>query len=99
MDRDDYRSNYKRKIFGVIIQDQKSINNIHYNMELIVIIAIGLSIYAAIAAPIKRSKHRANCPKCGTECKASPWGTSRYFEARYKCPKCGHKFYSTYSKL
>ena len=65
-------------------------------MELIVIIAIGLAVYAAIAAPIKRSRHRANCPKCGTECKASPWGTSRYFEARYKCPKCGHKFYATY---
>ena len=68
-------------------------------MELLVIIAIGLAVYAAIAAPIKRSKHRANCPKCGTECKASPWGTSRYFEARYKCPKCGYRFYATYDKL
>ena len=68
-------------------------------MELIVIILIGIAIYAAIAAPIKRSKHRAQCPKCGTECKASPWGTSVYFEASYKCPRWGHKFTAHYSKL
>jgi transposase-like protein len=68
-------------------------------MEGIVIILIGLAVYAAIAAPIKRSKHRAHCPKCGTECKASPWGTSNHFEAKYKCPNCGHKFTSFYSRL
>ena len=68
-------------------------------MELIVIILIGVAVYAMIAAPIKRSKHTSKCPKCGTVCKASPWGTSTYFEARYKCPKCGHKFTAHYDKL
>lgn len=67
-------------------------------MELIVIILIGIAIYAMIAAPIKRSKHRAKYP-CGTECNASPWGTSTCFEANHKCPKCGHKFTTHYSKL
>lgn len=68
-------------------------------MELIVIILICVAVYAMIAAPIKRSKHRARCPKCRTECKASPWGTSVYFEANYTCPNCGHKFTAHYSKL
>lgn len=68
-------------------------------MELIVLIITGLAIYAMIAAPIKRSKHTSKCPKCGTVCKASPWGTSFRMEASYKCPKCGYKFYEFYSKL
>jgi DNA-directed RNA polymerase subunit RPC12/RpoP len=68
-------------------------------MELIVIILIGVAVYAMIAAPIKRSKHTSKCPKCGTTCNASPWGTSQYHEASYKCPNCGHKFYDNYSKL
>ncbi len=68
-------------------------------MDLIVVILIGLAIYAMIAAPIKRSKHTARCPKCGTICKASPWGTSLYFEAKYKCPHCGYKFTQHYDKL
>lgn len=67
--------------------------------ELIVIILICITVYAMIAAPIKRSKHTSSCPKCGTLCKASPWGTSFYFEARYKCPRCGYKFTAHYSKL
>ena len=68
-------------------------------MELFVGIIIVLAIYAAIAAPIKRSKHTSKCPKCGTICKASPWGTSFYFEAKYKCPNCGNIFYAHYDKL
>lgn len=68
-------------------------------MELIVFILIGMAVYTMIAAPIKRSKHTCNCPKCGTKCKASPFGTSYYFEAKYKCPKCGYKFYAHYDKL
>ena len=43
-------------------------------MELIVVVLIGVAVYAMIVAPIKRSKHRARCPRCGTECNASPWG-------------------------
>ena len=68
-------------------------------MELIVIILIGITVYAAIAAPIKRSKHTSNCPKCGTKCNASPWGTSVYHEAQYRCPKCGCQFTAHYGKL
>ncbi len=68
-------------------------------MDLIVLIMIGVAIYCAIAAPVKRSQHTAKCPKCGTICKASPWGTAYYFEAQYKCPHCGHKFTETYTKL
>ena len=68
-------------------------------MELIVVILIGVAVYAMIAAPIKRSKHRARCPRCGTECNASPWGTSVYHEASYKCPNCGNEFTAHYSKL
>jgi len=68
-------------------------------MELIVVILIGVAVYAMIAAPIKRIKHRARCPRCGTECSASPWGTSVYHEASYKCPNCGHEFTAHYSKL
>lgn len=68
-------------------------------MELIGIIVIALTIYAMIATPIKRSKHTSNCPKCGTKCNASPWGTGMYYEAKYKCPKCGHTFFAHYNKL
>lgn len=60
---------------------------------------IGLAIYAAIAAPLKRRKHTSYCPKCGTKCNASPLGTEFYFEAKYKCPKCGNVFYEKYNKL
>ena len=68
-------------------------------MEIFGLIVLGLTIYAMIVVPIKRSKHRANCPKCGTECKASPMGTSIYYEAKYKCPNCGHSFTTHYRKL
>lgn len=68
-------------------------------MDLIVIILVGVVIYAMIAVPIKRSKHTSNCPRCGTKCNASPWGTGMYYEAKYKCPKCGEVFYRSYSKL
>ena len=68
-------------------------------MELIVVVLIGVAVYAMIVAPIKRSKHRARCSRCGTECNASPWGTSVYHEASYKCPNCGHEFTAHYSKL
>ena len=66
---------------------------------ILVIILIGIAIWASIEAPRRRSKHTAQCPKCGQTCKASPWGTAIQFEAKYKCPKCGHKFYEHYSKL
>ena len=68
-------------------------------MGVIVIILIGIAIYAAIAAPVKRSKHTARCPKCGTICNASPWGTGLHHEAKYTCPKCGHTFYEHYTRL
>lgn len=68
-------------------------------MELLILLLAGYAIYAAFAAPIKRSKHKSKCPNCGTECNASPWGAGIQFEAKYKCPKCGNVFYRKYSKL
>ena len=68
-------------------------------MELLLLIIIGVIVYCAITAPIKRSKHTSRCPKCGTMCKASPWGTSYQMEAKYRCPNCGHTFFERYYKL
>ncbi len=68
-------------------------------MEILVIILIGLAVYGLVAAPLKRRKHTAKCPKCGTVCNASPWANGQYFEAQYKCPHCGYKFTEHYTKL
>jgi len=62
-------------------------------MEILVLILIGFGVYLAIAAPIKRSKQTSSCPKCGTRCNASPWGTSIQHEYKFKCPKCKNVFY------
>ena len=61
-------------------------------MDLLLLIIIGVCIWAMIYAPYKRSKVQKDCPKCGTRCNASPWGTSLQYEKKFKCPKCGHKF-------
>ena len=68
-------------------------------MEVLIIIMIGVALYAAIAAPIKRSKHTAKCPKCGTTCQASPWSPGLNHYANYKCPCCGNTFMEHYSHL
>ncbi len=67
-------------------------------MELFVIILVGIAIYAAIAAPIKRSKVQSHCSKCGHLTNASPWGTSLQHEKQFTCPKCGHKW-STFQSM